>query len=86
VPENAAPASPAAHRLKCLSTWLRKCHWPDYPSLIVKDFFIFACWFVAPFKRTAVWRGRVYRLLTRGRIAPLTGEAGGLPIPLETAV
>jgi hypothetical protein len=17
---------------KCLSTWLRKCHWPDYPS------------------------------------------------------
>ncbi|GDX97501.1 hypothetical protein LBMAG47_31660 [Planctomycetia bacterium] len=31
MPENAAPASPAAHRLKCLSTWLRKCHWPDYP-------------------------------------------------------
>ena len=60
--------------------------WHLVPALIVKDFFIFACWFVAPFKRTAVWRGRVYRLLTRGRIAPLTGEAGGLPIPLETVV
>lgn len=59
--------------------------WHLAPALIAKDLFIFACWFVAPIKRTAEWRGRPYRLLPGGRIAPMTGETAGIPIPLETA-
>ena len=58
--------------------------WHLAPALIAKDLFIFACWFVAPFKRTAEWRGRPYRLLPRGRIAPVASEAGAA-MPLEPA-
>jgi hypothetical protein len=63
----------------------RSLAWRLVPALIAKDLFTFACWFIAPVRRTAEWRGRPYRLLPRGRIAPLTGDAGGLPIPLEAA-
>jgi ceramide glucosyltransferase len=59
--------------------------WRLVPALIAKDLFIFACWFIAPLRRTAEWRGRPYRLLPGGRIAPVAGETRGLPIPLETA-
>ena len=58
--------------------------WHLAPALVAKDLFIFACWFVAPLKRTAVWRGRPYRLLAGGRIAPVAGEAS-TALPLETA-
>ena len=58
--------------------------WRLVPALIAKDLFIFACWFVAPFKRTAEWRGRPYRLLPRGRIAPVDTLADVAPLPLET--
>lgn len=53
------------------------------PVVVLKDIVIFACWFVALFKRTAAWRGRAYRLLPGGRIAPVAAEAAALP--LETA-
>ena len=42
------------------------------PVILVKDLAIFGCWFVALFGRTAVWRGRLYRLAPGGRIEPLT--------------
>lgn len=54
------------------------------PVVVVKDIVIFACWFVALFKRTASWRGRSYRLLPGGRIAPSAAETGAA-MPLETA-
>jgi len=38
------------------------------PAILLKDVVIFACWFVAPFQRTAWWRDRCYRLLPGGRI------------------
>lgn len=37
----------------------------------VKDIYIFGCWFVALFARTATWRGRSYFLLPDGRIEPI---------------
>jgi ceramide glucosyltransferase len=52
------------------------------PVVVLKDLVIFACWFVALFKRSASWRGRAYRLLPGGRIAPLEAAAA---LPLETA-
>jgi len=45
--------------------------WHLVPALVAKDRFIFACWFVAPFKRTASRHGRAFRLLHGGRIAAL---------------
>jgi ceramide glucosyltransferase len=59
--------------------------WRLVPALIVKDLFIFVCWFIAPVKRTAEWRGRPYRLLPGGRIAPVIAVADVAPAPLETA-
>ena len=67
------------------STRLLRGHglaWHLVPVLVAKDLFIFGCWFVALFKRTATWRGRPYRLLPGGRIAPLEAAAA---LPLETA-
>lgn len=37
----------------------------------LKDIYIFVCWFVALFARTAMWRGRRYRFGDGGRIEPL---------------
>ena len=46
------------------------------PVILVKDLYVFACWFVALFARTAAWRGRLYKLSARGRIEPIvTGTA-----------
>jgi ceramide glucosyltransferase len=59
--------------------------WRLVPGLIAKDLFIFACWFVAPLKRSAAWRGRPYRLLPRGRIAPMDGVGDVASAPFETA-
>jgi len=39
----------------------------------LKDVFCCGCWFVALFARTAIWRGRPYRLCPGGRIEPLSG-------------
>ncbi len=41
------------------------------PVIPLKDCYIFGCWFVALFVRTASWRGRSYRLGPEGRIEPL---------------
>lgn len=41
------------------------------PVILVKDLYVFGCWFVALFARTAVWRGRTYRLCAGGRIEPV---------------
>jgi ceramide glucosyltransferase len=40
------------------------------PVILVKDLYVFGCWFVALFARTAAWRGRLYRLSSGGRIEP----------------
>lgn len=40
-------------------------------AIPLKDLYIFGCWFVALFARTAVWRGRRYRFGKGGRIEPL---------------
>ena len=45
--------------------------WRLVPVVVVKDFFIFGCWFVAFVPRTAQWRQRTYRLLPGGRIEPV---------------
>lgn len=50
------------------------------PVVVLKDLFIFACWFVALFKRTASWRGRAYRLLPGGRITVVATDAAELPL------
>ena len=55
------------------------------PVVVAKDLFIVGCWFVALFKRTATWRGRPYRLLPGGRIAPVVPAATDLTAPLEPA-
>lgn len=48
------------------------------PVILVKDLYVFACWFVALFARTAAWRGRLYKLCPRGRIEPI---AAATPAP-----
>jgi ceramide glucosyltransferase len=55
------------------------------PVALLKDLVIFACWFVAPFQRTACWRDRTYRLLAGGRIEPVPGAAAAPAGALETA-
>ena len=70
------------------STRLLRGHGLDrrfVPVLVAKDLFIFACWFVALFKRTASWRGRPYRLLPGGRIAPVGPASADFAAPLEAA-
>ncbi len=59
---------------------------PRFVAVVVlKDLVIFACWFVALFKRTASWRGRAYRLLPGGRIAAVSAPAAAAGLPLEAA-
>lgn len=54
------------------------------PVIPFKDLYIFGCWFVALFARTAVWRGRHYRFGRGGRIEPLDAPPPATaPLPIR---
>jgi len=56
--------------------------WRLVPAVVLKDLFIFGCWFVALVPRTAQWRHRTYRLLPGGRIEPVA-EAPATELAVE---